>query len=144
MRTLSKNTANFRTELQHLNTCVESHSSELRNVRNIVSYNTIGTDASQQLIDPRRRVAGPLHTLMYAIHELLMACLDLLWPLVLSLLYRIRTATMCLIQILVGDSIIFHDALGRTQYLHLEYFQHWAVFLPTFTRLFKGYQGFTT
>lgn len=138
---LTENMARFQTEMRLLQASVEANSVVLTHVRDAVSSNADSTRGSQQLIGPRERISQSLRTLTHAINELFLAFLELIWPLLLLLLHKIQAAGSHLTRLLVSDSIIFDDALGRTRYLPFEFFQHWDVFLPYLHKTFEQVPG---
>ena len=138
---LKENMTIFKTEMQLLQSSVRNNSVVLTQVRDNVVSNARSTPMSQQLASPSERMGRSLRTLTFATRELLLAFLELVWPLILLLLQRMQAATTRLTRLLISDSIIFEDALGRTRYLPFEFFQHWDVFLPYLHKTFEQVPG---
>jgi len=138
---LTENMARFQTEMRLLQASVEGNSVMLTHVRDAVLSNANSTRGSQQLISPHERISQSLRTLKHAVNELLRAFLELIWLLLLLLHHKIQAAESHWTRVLVGDSIIFDDALGRTRYLPFEFFQHWDVFLPYLHKTFEQVPG---
>ena len=64
---------------------------------------------------------------------------ELAWPFLLLFARKLEGMRQHLSRQIMGDSIIFEDALGRLRHLPHEFFQHWDVRFRTRTRGYEFY-----
>ncbi|KIW29895.1 uncharacterized protein PV07_05681 [Cladophialophora immunda] len=138
---LTENMATSRAQMRLLQASVEGTSLFLTQVKDGAGTVIQSPATTRQLLSPRKRITRSLQMLSHALRELLLAFLELLWPLMLFFFHKLRAAERHMSRLLISDSIIFEDALGRTRYLPFEFFQHWEVFLPYLHKSFDQVPG---